>query len=131
VSDAQLVGDVGHHAVVGGGRGAQHGDAFGQALEHLRQPAVVRAEVVAPVGDAVRLVDHQQADALGEQRQHRLAELRVVQALGADEQEVDGVLREQRAHLLPRRPVGRVDRVGADAEPLGSGDLVSHQRQQR
>ena len=37
----------------------------------------------------MRLVDDEQADALDERRQHPLAELRVVEALGADEQQVD------------------------------------------
>ena len=80
-----------------------------------RDAPVVGPEVVAPVGDAVRLVDHQQPDALGEQRQHLVAELRVVEPLGADQQQVDGVGVEQLAHLVPLVAVGRVDRVRADA----------------
>ena len=131
VAGAQLLLDVGDDAVVGGRGRRQHRDALGQPLEHLGEPPVVRPEVVAPVGDAVRLVDHEQADPLGEQRQHRLAELRVVEPLRADQQQVDRVIREQPAHLVPRRAVGRVDRVRADAEPLGRRDLVAHQRQQR
>ena len=79
----------------------------------------------------MRLVDDEQPDALGEQRQHRVAELRVVEPLGADQQQVDRVVGEQRADLLPRVAVRRVDRVRADPEPLGRGDLVAHQRQQR
>ena len=128
---AELLLDVGDHAVVRRRRRAQHRDAVGQPLEHLRQPAVVRAEVVAPVGDAVRLVDDQQPDPLGEQRQHRVAELRVVEPLRADEQQVDRVVGEQRADLVPRVAVRRVDRVRADPEPLRRGDLVAHQREQR
>jgi hypothetical protein len=131
VAHAELVRNVGHHAVVRGGGRAEHGDAGGQPLEHLGQPTVVRAKVVAPIGDAVRLVDGEQADSLGEQRQHRLAELRVVQALGADEQQVDRVVGEQPADLLPRAAVGRVDRVRPDAQALDGGDLVAHQGQQR
>ena len=80
----------------------------------------------------MRLVDHQQPDPLGEQRQHRVAELRVVEPLRADQQQVDRVGGEQRratsSHAVAVR---RVDRVRADPEPLGRGDLVAHQREQR
>ena len=38
---------------------------------------------------------------------------------------------EQPPHLVPAVAVGRVDRVRADPELLGRGDLVAHQRQQR
>jgi hypothetical protein len=79
----------------------------------------------------VRLVDHEQPYPLDEQRQHLVAELRVVQALRADEQEVDGVLRQQPLHLLPCVAVGRVDRVRPDPQPLGGGDLIAHQGQER
>ena len=130
-ADAQLLLDVADDAVVGGRRRAQHRHALRQPLEHVGDAAVVGAEVVAPVGDAVRLVDHQQAHALGEQRHHLGPELRVVEPLGADQEDVDGVVRQQVADLGPRVAVGRVDRVGADPDPLGGRDLVAHQREQR
>ena len=127
----ELLLDVGDHAVVGGRRRAQHRDAVGQPREHLLDPPVVGPEVVPPVADAVRLVDHQQTDAVDEQRQHAGAELRVVEPLGADQQQVDRVGVDQRAHLVPLVAVGRVDRVRPDPQPLGGRDLVAHQRQQR
>ena len=96
VAGAQLLLDVGDDAIVGGRRRAEDADAVGQPLEHVGDAAVVGPEVVAPVGDAVRLVDDEQPDALGEDRQHPRAELRVVQPLGADQQQVDGVGVEQR-----------------------------------
>ncbi len=128
---AQLLLDVGDDAVVRGRRRPEHRDARRQQREHLGQPPVVGPEVVAPVRDAVRLVDHDETDPRREQRQHPVAELRVVEPLGTDQQQVDRVLREQRLDLGPRVAVGRVDRVRADPEPLGRGDLVAHQRQQR
>jgi hypothetical protein len=79
----------------------------------------------------MRLVDHQQADARGEDRQHLLAELRVVEPLGADQQQVDGIGLQQRRDLAPRVAVGRVDRVRPQPELAGGVDLVAHQRQQR
>ncbi len=60
---AELLGDIGHHAVVGRRGRAQDADTIGQPVEHVADAAVVGTEVVAPVRDAVRLVDHQQADA--------------------------------------------------------------------
>ena len=129
--ELQLLRHVGHDAVVRRRGRAQHRDARRQPLEHLGQAPVVGPEVMPPVGDAVRLVDHEQPDALDEQRQHRVAELRVVQALGADEQQVDRVLRQQPLHLVPRIAIGRVDRVRPDPQPLRGRDLVAHQRQQR
>ena len=127
----ELLGDVGDDAVVGRRRGAQHGDVVGEAEQHVADAPVVRAEVVPPVRDAVRLVDDEQPDARDEQRQHRVAEPRVVQPLGADEEQVDRVLLELAADLLPLVDVRRVDRHRADAEPLGRGDLVAHEREQR
>ena len=128
---AQLLLDVADHAVVGRRGRAEHRHALGQRGEHVAQAPVVRPEVVPPVGDAVRLVDHDQPDPRGEQRQHVLAEARVVEPLRADQQQVDRVVGQQRADLVPLVAVGRVDRQRADAEPLGRRDLVAHQRQQR
>ena len=51
-------------------------------------PLVVGPEVEAPVGDAVRLVDDEQAGA-GEQRQRRVGEAGVGQPLGRDQQHVE------------------------------------------
>ena len=34
-------------------------------------------------------------------------------------------------HLLPRIPIGRVDRVRANPQPLSRSDLIAHQSQQR
>ena len=79
----------------------------------------------------MRLVDHEQADRGGEQRQHLLAEARVVEALGADQQQVDRPGREPVADVAPLVAIGAVDRVRPQPEPLGGGDLVAHQRQQR
>ena len=127
----ELLGHVRHHAVVGGGRRAEHRHAVGQPGEHVAQPPVVRPEVVPPVADAVRLVDHHEAHPGREQRQHLVPELRVVQALGADQQQVHRVVGEQPAHGVPLVAVRRVDRVRPDPQTLRGRDLVAHQRQQR
>ena len=68
---------------------ASTGMPSGQVGEQGADPAVVGPEVVAPVGDAVRLVDDQQAAGRGQPGQHLVAEAGVVEPLGADQQHVD------------------------------------------
>ena len=56
---AELFGDVVHDPVVGGGGAAEHRhDAGPEGGDEPADPPVVGPEVVAPVGDAVHLVDH-------------------------------------------------------------------------
>ena len=127
----ELLGDVGGDPGVGGRRRGEHRDAGGQVGEHLPDAAVVGPEVVAPVGDAVRLVDDEQPGGLGQLGQHLVAEAGVVQPLGADQQHVDLAGVDRVADRLPVLDVGRVDGGRADAGPLGRLDLVAHQREQR
>ena len=130
-SRAELLGDVGGDPGVGGGGGGQHRDAVGQVGEQGADPAVVGPEVVAPVGDAVRLVDDQQPAGRREPGQHLVAEAGVVEPLRADQQHVDLAGPDRVLDRLPLLDVGGVDRDRADAGPLGGGDLVAHQREQR
>ena len=64
LAGAELLGDVGDDAVVGRRGRAEDGGGVGQALDEAGDPAVVGAEVVTPVGDAVGLVDDEQARGL-------------------------------------------------------------------
>ena len=127
----ELLGHVGGHPRVGGGGGRQHRDAGGQVGEQGAQPAVVGPEVVPPVGDAVRLVHDQQAGGGRQPGQHLVAEPGVVQPLGGHQQHVDLPGRDRVLDLLPLLDVGGVDGDRPDPGPLGGGDLVAHQRQQR
>ena len=68
---------------------ARTGVSDGQPGEQVADAAVVGPEVVAPVADAVRLVDDEQAAAPGQVGQLLVAEPGVVEPLGADEQDVD------------------------------------------
>ena len=128
---AQLLGDVVGHPGVGGRGGREHRDPRRQLGEQRAEAAVVGAEVVAPVGDAVGLVDHQQAAGRGEPGQHLVAEARVVEPLRADQQDVDLAGLDLVVDRLPLVDVGGVDRDRADAGPLRRRDLVAHQREQR
>jgi hypothetical protein len=128
---AELRLDVLDHAVVRRRGGAQDRDALRQQLEDPDQPPVVGPEVVAPVADAVRLVDHEQARAGGDRRQDVGAERRVVEPLGRDEEQVDLVGIDRGGDLLPIVSVLAVNREGSDARALGHPDLVAHQREER
>ncbi len=65
----ELLDDVGHDAVVGRGRRRQDRHASVQRAQDPADPPVVGPEVVAPVRDAVRLVDDEQADRAADARQ--------------------------------------------------------------
>ena len=128
---AQLLGDVDDHPVVRGGRGGEHRDARRQLADERPQPSVVGAEVVPPVGHAMRLVDDEHARARREPGEHPIAEIGVVEPLGADQQHVDLARVDRRVGALPLGGVGGVDRDRPDARPLRRLDLVAHQREQR
>ena len=127
----ELRDDVGDDPVVGGGRRRQDRDARVERAQDRLDPPVVGPEVVAPVGDAVGLVDDEEADRVLDARQDVRREPLVGEALRGDEQDVDGVGREAVADRLPLVRVAGVDRRRAEAEALGHRDLVAHQRQQR
>ena len=127
----ELLGDVGRHPRVGRGGGGQHRDAGGQFGEHGAQTTVVGPEVVTPVGDAVRLVDHQEARGGGEPGQHLVAEVGVVEPLRTDQQHVDLARRDLGLDRLPLLGVGGVDRPRADTRAGGGLHLVAHQSEKR
>ena len=101
----------------------------GELARPLGQLQVVGPEVVAPLGDAVRLVDREERDPrareLGE-------EALVVEALRRDVEEL------QRAGAEPVEDLAllggveaRVEPCGVDPAPLQEVDLILHQRDQR
>ncbi|MDT4848206.1 hypothetical protein FQZ97_822920 [compost metagenome] len=128
IGDDELALHVGDHRRRRGGGQQQHLGNAELALV-LGQLEVVGTEVVAPFGDAVRLVHHQQGN------RHLLdkaAEALVLQALHRDHQDL------QLAGARPGHDLGgrlaalrRVDAGGGDAMAMEEGELVLHQRQQR
>ena len=128
---SELGGHVGHHPVVGGGRAAQHRHPGGQQVQHPDQTPVVGTEVVAPVGDAMGLVDHQQAAAPTDHRQNFVAELLVRQPLRRDQQHVHLVCLDPLLNLAPLVTIRAVDGDGLDSKPLSSLDLIPHESEQR
>ena len=106
----------------GGGEGRQR--RVPHPLPRAPDPQVRRAEVVPPLGNAVRLVD---GDAPHPDFAQAIADRAVLQAFGRQVQEVEfaatGAL-ERRVHLLPRggaRPAERPDLP----KPVGSTASVS------
>ena len=76
----ELAGDVEGDPFVGGRGRRQHRRPGSQCQQRSGQPLVVRPEVEAPIGDAVRLVDNEQPTGAEQRRQLR-CEPRVGQPL--------------------------------------------------
>ena len=128
---AELVGDIGAHPGVGGGGGGQDRRAGRQVGDGVADAAVVGAEVVAPVGDAVSLVDDEETQPLRQAGQDPPGKAGGVEPLGADGQQVDLAGGEGRLDGRPLVRVGGVDRRRSDTHAAGGGDLIAHQGQQR
>jgi hypothetical protein len=128
VLQLQPLGDVAPGRAVGGGG---QGDARHAGIARCQrvQLQVFRAEVVAPLRHAMRLVDREQGQlAVVEHVEQPVGQ----QPLGRDIQQVE-LARPHRpgdvARFAGRQ--GRVQRRGADAELAQRLDLVLHQRDQR
>ena len=128
VLQAQALGDFAPGGMVGGGgeRDARH---FRPALVQQVEFAVFGPEIVAPLRDAVRLVDGEQRDvAAPEQGQETLGE----QALGRDVEQVQVAGQQPRLHRRRGFAGERGVEVGrAHAQLLQRFHLVLHQRDQR
>ena len=128
LGDAELLGDVLLHERRGG-RGQRDHRGGAQLRQPLAQHPVLGPEVVAPVRDAVRLVD---CDQHGLALREHLGEAGHRQALGRDEQEVELAVEIRAQHgLRLAAPAARVDALGAQAARAELRDLVVHQRDQR
>jgi hypothetical protein len=79
----------------------------------------------------VGLVDDHQSSVLRQRRQHLVAKVGVVQPFRADQQHVEITTADPVVDLGPVGDVARVDGGRVHPGPLGGGDLVAHERQQR
>ena len=128
---AELGGDVVGDPLVGGRRGRQHRGGGVEPPQDVGHAAVVGAEVVAPVGDRVGLVDDHQPEPPGQRVEHAPPEARVGQPLRRHEQDVEPAPEEVGLHLGPRLDVAGVERRRPQPGLAGRRDLVTHQREQR
>ena len=120
--------DLGAGLGVGGG-GERHRLDAAEAGAQRADPEVVRAEVVAPLAHAMRLVDGEKRgpDALQEHRGALGGE-----ALRGHVEQLEPALVEGGEGLLGLLGVGlRGERPGGDAGGAERPDLVAHQRDQR
>ncbi|MNF59369.1 hypothetical protein D3C84_409550 [compost metagenome] len=112
-----------------GGRGQQQGLGDIELALVVRQLQVIGAEVVTPLGNAVRLVHHQQRD------RHLLQEVAkalVLQALHGNHQDLQLATARPRHHLVGVvATLGRINTRCRDPVALQERQLVLHQRQQR
>ena len=114
---------------LGGSGGQRDPGHVRPALVQLRQREVVGPEVVAPLRDAVRLVDGEQRDLPAAEQRERG---RHPQPLRRQVEQVD-LAGEERRLGRPAlvRGLRGVEEPGADAERAQGVDLVLHQRDQR
>ncbi len=125
---AELMADVLHHLGRRGGRERQN-RRVAEDRQSLPQRQVGRAKVMSPLGDAVRLVDHEDGDLVAAQR---LQELRLGEALRGDEDEIPLLLLNPLQHLgLLARGQRAVDLNGVQPDFLQLVHLVLHERDER
>ena len=127
---AELRLDIFDNAIIGCGGGAENRHVVGHEPQDVDQTPVIRAEVMAPVRDAVRLVHDQQADAAGNGQEHVFDEGVVGQAFGRDQQRVGRIVVDGFLQSRPVFPVRGVDAHRLDAQTSGSLNLVAHQCQE-
>ena len=107
-------------------RDARHvGEALGQNLEL----AILGPEVVAPLRDAVRLVDGKQCNVVAREKRQRAV---LQQPLRRDVQEIEIAGREAPLDFVLLAAIQRrVQKRGTDAGFLQGVDLILHQRDER
>ena len=77
------------------------------------------------------LIDHEQANPVGNVSQNVLPKSVVGQSLRRNQQEIDTILLQILFHPIPIVGIAAVDRPGRDADPFGGFKLVAHQGEQR
>ena len=120
-----------HDAVVRGRGRRQQAKVGREVVDDAFDQTVVRPEVVAPIRDAVRLVDHEERYPARDLRQHLVVEALVREPLRGDEQDVHFITANGAFNLVPVLLIVGIDRGRPDSHPIRRRDLISHQRQQR
>ena len=126
IGNTQLRQDVGAGVRVRRG-GEREARGIAEGIEQRAQQAVVRAEIMPPFGNAMRLVDGEQRDShLPQQIEKR----RLRGAFGRDVEQVE-IACQQPLDGLGAVAVGACQCRGADSDRLCAAQLIVHQRDQR
>ena len=128
VRELELLDDVLPHTARGGG-GERHEGNIGQLFAELRDLPILGAEIVAPLGDAVRFVDGDELDIplpqfLQKRRHHQPLRGDVEQAILAIEEPREAEAR----FFFSERGVQKCGRYARRDEGI---DLIFHQRDER
>ena len=111
------------------GGGQQQGLGNTELALIVRQLQIVRTEIVAPLGNTVRLVHHQQGNL---HLLEKVAKALVLQAFHGNHQDLQLAGARPGHHRIGFiAALGRVDARRRNAVPLQKRQLVLHQRQQR
>jgi hypothetical protein len=123
----QPLGDIAARRIVGG-RGQRHQRRRGKALLQNAERLVVTAKIVAPLRDAMRLVDREEGDPAPAQH---VEAMRHHQAFGRHVEEVERPVADRTLDRpgIARRQSG-IERGGAHTGLPQGVDLVLHQRDQ-
>ena len=115
------------HGIRGRREGAEHG--AGKALRQFGEAAIVRPEIVAPLGDAMGLVDGKPRRAMTGEAFQRV---RDHQPFRRDVEEAQAALAQQAVRLHGIRPRRRrIESACRDTVETQGGDLVAHQCDER
>ena len=89
-------------------------------MEYALDQSIVRKEVMAPVGDAVRFVDHDERDPVGNFRQHFVTEAFVGESLERNEEYVDDPFAVTTVNYAPLPAAGAEERRLPNSFGLGA-----------
>src|SRR5688500_17914662 len=100
-------------------------------IKRRTEGCIVGPVVMDRVGDAVRLVHHEEPDLVRDRQQRTLEKVFVGEALGRDKEDIYLARVNLVSNLQPGLVIGRIDGDSTDTEALRGPDLVAHQGEQR
>lgn len=127
---AQLLSHIRGHPRVRRRRRGQHRHPRRQLRQHRAQPTVVRPEIMTPVRNTVRLIDHQQTSRRRELREHLVTEIHGIETFRTHEENVGLTALHLSVDRLPFLRVRGVDGARLNPRPRRRFHLVTHQREQ-
>src|SRR5205814_1768484 len=129
----KLALQIRNHPVVGGRSCSKERNTPRKTLENSCDAPVIRPKVMAPVRDAMGLIDNEESNLMRDGQQSLFHEGAVAQPFGRNEQQIHLASVKSSFDRLPFGLVGALgsDSLGAQPYPAGRKHLVAHQRKQR